>query len=259
MNKDVVRQMSVIVTTIATITVNALANVLPLNGLETGEISDRFEVYFVPAGYVFSIWGLIYLLLIAYTVYQALPAQRENPLLRQTGYLYALSGIANIVWLFLWHYEVFHLTLFAMLAILGLLIAIYLRLDIGRRDVPTGFRWFVQLPFSVYLGWITVATVANVSQLLYFLNWNGWGIRPEVWTVIMLAVTVTLTGVMLLTRKDVAYGLVIIWAVIGIALKHAGTPAVNIAAWTAVGGVALLTIIQSTRLALAGGLRRQPG
>jgi len=252
-NKDIVRQISVIVMTIATITVNALANILPLNGLETGAISDRFVIYFVPAGYVFSIWGLIYLLLIAYTVYQALPAQRENPLLRQTGYLYVLSGIANIIWLFLWHYEVFYFTLFAMLAILGLLISIYVRLGIGRQNVTVAFRWFAQLPFSVYLGWITVATIANASQLLYFLSWNGWGISPEIWTVIMLVVTALLTGAILLVRNDIAYGLVIIWAVIGIALKHAGTPEVSSTSWVVIGLVSLLAITQFARKIMADG------
>jgi benzodiazapine receptor len=247
MNKDVVRQISVIVATIATITVNVLANTLPLNGLETGEISDRFDIYFVPAGYVFSIWGVIYLLLIAYTIYQALPAQRENPLLRQMGYLYILSGIANITWLFLWHYEIFSLTLLAMLSLLGLLIAIYVQLGVGHQEVSAAFRWLVQLPFSVYLGWITVATIANTTQLLDFLNWNGWGVRPEIWAMIMLIVVAQLTGVMLLTRSDIAYGLVIIWAVVGIALKHAGTPEVSTTSWIVVGLVALLTTVQFVR------------
>ena len=257
MSKDIIRQIAVILTTIATITVNILANALPLNGLNTGEISDRFDIYFVPAGYVFSIWGIIYLLLIAYTVYQTLPAQRGNPMLRKTGYLYVLSGAANITWLFLWHYEVFRFTLVAMLAILGSLIAIYLRLGIGREKVSAGFRWFVQLTFSVYLGWITVATIANVTQLLYFLNWNGWGIRPETWTVIMLSITALLTGAMLLTRTDIAYGIVIIWAVIGIAVKHAGTPPVSVASWVVAGSVALLVAIQAGRQVLAPSLARQ--
>src|SRR4030066_548255 len=97
--KDILRQISVILTIAATIVINGLANALPINGQNTGEISDRFQVYFVPAGYFFSIWGLIYIGLIAYAVFQALPSQRENPRLRQTGYLVAGSGLANIVWL----------------------------------------------------------------------------------------------------------------------------------------------------------------
>ena len=105
--KDTLRQISVVLTILATIVVNALANALPINGQNTGQISDRFHVYFVPAGYVFSIWGLIYLGLIAFAIFQALPSQRENPRLRKVGWWIALGGLANIAWIFLWHYEQF--------------------------------------------------------------------------------------------------------------------------------------------------------
>jgi hypothetical protein len=240
--KDTVRQIVVIAATIVTIVVNTLANALPINGQNTGEISDRFDVYFVPAGYVFSIWGVIYLLLIIFSVYQALPAQREDPALRRIGYLYALSGLANSGWIFLWHYELFPLTVVVMALLLGLLIAIYLRLDVGRAQVPPTTRWLVHLPFSVYLGWITVATIANVTALLDFLNWNGWGIAPEAWAVIMLAAATGITAAVIFTRLDAAYGLVIVWALAGIAVKHAGTPTVGVAAWAAAGVVVLLLV-----------------
>jgi hypothetical protein len=118
----------------------------------------------VPAGYVFSIWGLIYLGLIAYAVYQALPAQAHNPDLRSIGYIFVLSSLANIGWILLWHYEVFPATVLVMSVLLVCLIGIYLRLDIGRKQVSNGMRWFVHLPFSIYLGWITVATIANVTR-----------------------------------------------------------------------------------------------
>jgi hypothetical protein len=228
--KDIVRQVVVILSTILVIVVNGLANALPLNGQTTGEISDRFDVYFVPAGYVFSIWGLIYLALIGYSVYQALPAQRENPRLRRTGYLYALSCLANIVWLFLWHYEIFVLTVVAMVALLLLLIAIYLRLGTGLTRVSTAETWLVRVPFSIYLGWITVATIANVTSLLDYWNWNGWGISPEAWAVIMLVAGAAIASAVSLTRGDVAYVLVIVWAFVGIAVKHADTPIVSVTA-----------------------------
>ena len=233
MKRDTLRQVTVVIAVLATIVVNALANILPFNGQETGAISDRFAIYFVPAGYVFSIWGLIYLGLIAYAVFQALPAQRENPRLGSIGGLFLLSSVANIAWIFLWHYEVFAATLPVMLVLLGSLIAIYLRLGIGRTSVSRAETWMVRVPFSVYLGWITVATVANATQLLYFLGWNGGALGPEVWTVIMLAVAVVLAWLMAITRRDVAYLLVLVWAFIGIATKHAGTPVVSAAAWVA--------------------------
>ena len=249
MGRDRIRQWVNVAAVLATIVVNGLANALPLNGLTTGEISDRFQVYFVPAGYVFSIWGLIYLGLIAFAVYQALPAQRENPRLRRLGYLPAASCAANVIWLFLWHYERFALTLVAMAALLLLLIASYLLLGIGREPAGAVERWAVRLPFSIYLGWITVATIANVTSVLDYVNWGGWGIGGQAWAVIMLAAATLITLAVSLTRGDVAYALVIIWASVGIGVKNAGTTWVAPAAYAAAVLVALS--------ALWGQLRRR--
>jgi hypothetical protein len=243
MNKDRVRQIINVIALLATIVANGLANALPLNGLTTGEISDRFEVYFVPAGYVFSIWGLIYLALTAFIIYQVLPSQRDNPRLRRIGYLFALSCVANVAWLFLWHYEVFTLTIVAMIALLLLLIAIYLRLGIGRTNAPVAEAWLVRLPFSIYLGWVTVATIANVTSLLDFLNWSGWGISPEIWTVIMLVAATGITAAVAFTRGDIAYGLVIVWAFAGIAVKHASTAIVSTTTWIATALAAVVTAL----------------
>jgi benzodiazapine receptor len=228
---------------VATLVVNGLANALPLNGLTTGEISDRFDVYFVPAGYVFSIWGLIYLALSAFAVYQVLPAQGGNPRLARIGCLFAGSCAANVAWLFLWHYELFAWTMVAMIALLLLLITIYLRLGVGREDVPAGEKWLVQVPFSIYLGWITVATIANATSLLDYLGWGGWGIDPEVWTVIMLVAASAIALAMALTRRDVAYLLVLVWAFAGIGVKHSGAPIVATAAWAAAVFAALLVVV----------------
>lgn len=237
--KDLLRQISVILTVLATLVVNILANALPLNGLNTGQISDRFQVYFVPAGYVFSIWGLIYLGLIVFAVFQALPSQRENPRLRATGWWISLGGLANIAWIFLWHYEQFPLTLIAMLALLVTLIVTYLRLGIGRTPVASAERWAAHLLFSIYLGWITVATVANVTSLLDYLNWDGFGVAPEIWMGIVLAAVLAIAALVNFTRRDVAYALVILWALAGISLKQAAVTLVAIPTWITFGLVAL--------------------
>jgi hypothetical protein len=229
--KDKLRQIMVIVTIAATIVVNVLADALPINGLGTGQISDMFKVYFVPAGYVFSIWGLIYLGLIAFAIFQAMPSQRENPRLRSTGWWICLGGLANIAWIFLWHYEMFALTVVAMLVLLGTLIVTYLRLGNGRIQVSTGERYTTQLTFSIYLGWITVATVANITSLLYYLNWNAFGISSVIWMGIVLLAVFIIAGLMNFTRRDVAYCGVILWALAGIAVKFAGVPAVAIPTW----------------------------
>jgi benzodiazapine receptor len=218
--KDTFRQVLVVLAVIATLTVNILANALPFNGLTTAEISDRFHVYFVPAGYVFAIWGLIYVGLIAYAVFQALPAQRENPRLRRTGYPIVVGCLANCVWLFLWHYEQFGLTLIAMFGLLAMLILTYLNLEIGRTPVPTAETWAARVPISIYLGWITVATIANVTDVLYYWNWNGFGISARDWTLVMFVAVIVIAGWISITRRDIAYNLVIVWALAGIAVKQ---------------------------------------
>ncbi|MFN2203083.1 MAG: tryptophan-rich sensory protein [Caldilineaceae bacterium] len=233
MSKYLVRQILVVVAVVGTITVNVLANALPINGMTTGDISDSFDVLFVPAGYVFSIWGLIYLGLAAYAVYQALPSQRDNERLRSIDYPFLLSSIANIAWIFLWHYERFPLTIAAMLVLLVSLIIIYLRLDIGRGYVRAVERWLVDVPFSIYLGWITVATIANITTVLDFVSWNGWGLSDEAWFVIMLAVAILVAVLMTIVRADVAYLLVLAWAFAGIGVKHADNSLVVTTSWIA--------------------------
>jgi benzodiazapine receptor len=231
MRKGTLRQILVIVATLATLVVNTLASTLPLNGKDTGQISDQFKVFFVPAGYVFSIWGLIYLALIAYTVYQALPKQRDHATQDRVGYLYVGSALANILWLFMWHYERFALTILFMLALLICLIAIYLTLGTGRTGTSTANRWLVRVPFSIYLGWITVATVANFTTFFSSLGWgNGYDTASAVWAAVMIVVATVIAVLMSLRHGDIAYIAVIVWAFIGIAVKHSGTALVAVTA-----------------------------
>ena len=179
MSRVTVQQFLVIAAVVATIAINALANALPLNGKTTGELSDQYPVLFTPAGYVFAVWGLIYLGLIAFAIYQALPRERDNPRLAAIRVPFLLSSVANIAWLFLWHYEYVTATEPMMLALLASLIVIYARLGIGRVEVSRGERWAVHAPFSLYLGWITIATIANTAITLYNLGWNGEPFSPS--------------------------------------------------------------------------------
>jgi hypothetical protein len=243
MNKDLIRQIFVVIALIITIVVNVFSNTLPFNNLTAPEIADSFDVYFVPAGYVFSIWSVIYLGLIAYAVFQLLPAQRENPRLGQTGWWFVLSCAANSAWLFLWHYAYFALSVIAMLTLLISLIVVYLRLGVGQQAVPPGERWLVQLPFSIYLGWVTVATIANVTAFLDSINWNGFGLSPETWTFIMLVVAIAIAALMAYSRQDIAYLLVLVWAFIGIGGEQADTPQVANAAYLAAGVVGVFVIL----------------
>jgi benzodiazapine receptor len=153
--------------------------------------------------------------------------------LRRLGYLFALSCVANAAWLFCWHYNQLGLSVLVMLSLLGLLIASYLRLQVRRTPVGLGQRWSVDIPFSLYLGWITVATVANITDWLYQIQWSGWGLSPQVWAVVMLAATILIGLGMALTRRDAAFLFVLVWALAGIANKQAATPLVAVSAWIA--------------------------
>lgn len=232
MDTDLRRQLVTVLTYGVTVVVNAAAVVIPLGGFTTAELSDRFPVLVTPANYVFSIWSVIYLLLLGFTAYQALPAQRADPALRRLGYLPAITGVLNASWVLLWQYQVFALTVPVMLALLLTLIACHMRL---REPVasgrPAAFGWLVVLPFSVYLGWITVATIANISQMLYHAGYRGAPIGEEAWAAIVLTVGLALAVAMLMRHRDIAFGAVIVWAYLGIAVKQWDA---TVAAWIAV-------------------------
>ncbi len=247
MTRDLQRQFALIFTTIFALVSNFAANALPLNGRTTGEVSDSFNVLFVPAAYVFSIWGLIYMGLLAYTVYHSLPSQRENPRLRATGWLAALSSLANGAWIYFWHYGLYPLTLVAMLALLATLIAIYLRLDLGRARFTLRERLTIALPFSIYLGWITVASIANITTLLSSLGWNAWGVSPLAWTSILLAAGVAIAALMTVTRPNPAYLLVLVWAFAGISVRWLELPLLNVAGFAAAGLVLLMALVSALR------------
>ena len=245
--KDTLRQTANLVTVIIALTVNILASALPLNGQNTGEISDRFQVYFVPAGYVFAIWFVIFVGWVAFAIYQFQPAQKESPRLRRLGYIFAVSNLFNAAWLFAWHYNFFGLSVLIMLVLLGLLIVSYLRLDVNRVAVSRAERWSVDISFSIYLGWITVATVANITSWLYFVEWNGFGISAPIWAVIMIVVASVLGILMTITRRDSAYLLVLAWSFVGIAVKQAATANVATTAWIGAGLMLILAVYGFSR------------
>lgn len=239
---------------VLTLAVNFMANALPLNGVMTGEISDRFPILFVPAGYVFSIWGLIYLALVAFAIYTVTAKGRADERIDGIAGLFVAANLFNAVWIFLWHYQQFPLTLVAMAGLLVSLLAIYLKLRIGREKRSVMDRLLVETPFSIYLGWITVATVANVSQVLYdSLGWQGSPWSEPVWAVVMLAVAALIGVLMIFLRKEVAYPLVLVWAFVGIWVKQGGTPLV---ATTALVGAILLGGLALGRW-VAGAVRKK--
>jgi len=208
---------------ILTIVINSLAGGTTLiGGKLTATISDSNPTLVTPAGYVFSIWGIIYILLGAFVIYQALPSRSNRGFTERIGWLFVLSSIINVVWIFFWQFEYLAVSVVLIFLLLATLIAIYVRLGVGKSKVGLDDRLAVHLPFSVYLGWITVASIANVATALVSLNWDGAGITAEIWAIFVVAVALVITALMLITRRDIAYSLVIIWALVGIAVKQSG-------------------------------------
>lgn len=204
-----------------TVLVNGLAgSTTILGGKNTAQISDTNPTLITPAGYVFSIWGVIYILLGVFVVFQALPSEKEKDYQKRIGWLFVLSSLLNIAWLFLWQFEYLSLSVVLMFLLLATLISIYLRLNIGKSKAPLREKLAVHAPFSVYLGWITIASIANVAVTLVSINWDGFGISPETWAALIIIIALLITILVIATRKDVAYGLVIIWALVGIAVKQ---------------------------------------
>ena len=224
--KNILIKIFVAITYIAMIFVNFLANSLPINNRSTGAISDAYPNLFAPAGLTFSIWGLIYLLLAGYVIYQFISfrkkaSQKKEKLLKKINLLFIATSIANILWIFAWHYDLIGLSVLIMAVLLILLIKIA---DIIRVEkMNSKEKLFISTPFSVYFGWITVATIANITVFFVSIGWNGFGIADFIWTSIILLVG-SLIGILRMNKdKSIAYGLVLIWAYLGILFKHLST------------------------------------
>jgi hypothetical protein len=224
MNKKEYLQIFNLIGFISTVIVNFLAVLLPIGGNTTQELSDAIPNLFVPAGITFSIWTFIYIFLGLFSIYQIRDIFKKDKIemkfLDNIGYFFIIGSLANIIWIIVWHYQLVPLSLVFMIILLVSLLLIYIKLDIGRSEVSKMEKVAVHIPFSIYLGWITVATIANVTALLVVLEVSGFGPLAEIWTILVIAVAVLITFAMLLIRKDYAYSLVIIWALLGIFIKQ---------------------------------------
>ena len=221
------RKIGVLAAYIVMLTVNALANILPLNGKDTGAISNQYANLFTPAPLTFAIWGAIYLLLLIYVIAQLLPTKTEaviarQAMLRELSSWFMVTSLLNAGWIFAWHYEQIALSMVIMVALLlGLM-----RVAWMLRAPHCNFReeLTLRIPFGLYFGWITVATIANATVLLKSLSWNGFGISDPVWTVILLTVGAAIAAVTMYRIRSVAYGLAVLWAYAGILNRHLSAP-----------------------------------
>lgn len=240
---DMLRQVTNVVVFIFTLVLNYLATALPLNNRSTGEISDALPSFFTPAGFTFSVWGLIYLALLGFVVYQALPSQRENIYLRRTGYLPAVANLINGLWILTWHYAFYGLSVLLMLGLLATLLTIYIRLGVGLPSQPGEARsnadlLLIYFPLTIYFAWINVATVANIASVANYAGWNGFGIPEPTWSVIMIGIVTLIASSVLVSRASAAYAGVLIWALYGISANQPG-------------GVATAAIVAAIIIAIA--------
>ena len=232
---------------VLTVIMNSLAGSTKIiGGRTTADVSNANLTLITPAGYVFAIWGVIYILLGVFVVYQVLPSQKGKDYISRISWLFILSSIVNIAWLFVWQYEYLSLSVLLIFGLLITLIAIYVRLGIGKSKAILREKLAVHLPFSVYLGWITVASIADVAGTLVSYNWNGFGIAPSTWAILVVAVTLVITMLTLATRKDIAYSLVIIWALAGIGINHTGNQ--TVVALTGIASALVAIAVVSTLL-----------
>lgn len=246
--RDRLRQWLTVFAILGAFGVNALSNIRPLNGQNIGQISNTqfADVLITPANYAFAIWGVIYLGLIGFGVYQFLPPPKQHPRLHTISYLLVLSCVAQSIWVYLFLARWFVGSVVAMAVILLGLIGAYQRLGVAR--LPSWQdRWLLRIPFSIYLGWISVATVVNAAIALYSVAWNGWGLAPELWTVLMLAVSTGLGMILLLQRRDLAFALVLVWALLAIAVKRAAIPSIAVSAIVLAAGLVGLIVWQRLR------------
>lgn len=205
---------------LAMVFINALANILPINGISTGDVSDKYSNLFAPAGFTFSIWGLIYLLLGAYTLYQLglFNNNTEEKLIKNINKYFIISSWLNFLWILAWHYD--FIALSVLIIVLILLCLIKIANHLKKERLSTKEKILLSWPFSIYFGWITVATIANITTWLVSLNWNGFGVSDLTWLILVLLIGAVIGVRRGLRDRNIPYLLVFMWAYFGIWFKH---------------------------------------
>ena len=241
------RKYLVLIATLVVIGVNAAANIVPINGVNTGQVSASYPTGFTPAGWVFAIWSLIYLGLIAFSIFtvRATPVQTARVRRIETAYL--VSCAANAVWIFMWHYGLIVASLAFMLLLLGSLIAVYVSLR-STASLSFGERLCVDMPFSLYLGWITTATLANLAAWFYDVKRYPFDLPMDDWAIITVVVATAIYTAVGVRTRDAIYTAVFAWAAAGIVLQTLPTTqAVRLAAAAGCAVAALVTLTSAVQ------------
>jgi translocator protein len=203
---------------ISMVFINALAGSTNLiGGIQTRAVSDNNPTLITPAGYTFSVWGVIYLLLGAFVVF-VLTKKEGDKYVDSIGWLFVLSCALNIAWIFLWQYVLLIPSVIVIILFFSTIAKAYLNLEKLSLSAKGIEKWAVHVPFSVYFGWLTIATIANITVALVSIGWNGFGIAPDTWADAIILIALLLTLAVLYKRKDITYGLVVAWALIGVSL-----------------------------------------
>ncbi|WP_234735085.1 tryptophan-rich sensory protein [Tellurirhabdus bombi] len=257
MKNDRLRQFLVVFTIISVLIMNYLSQTLPIGGQTNGQVSDRFHTDFTPAGYAFSIWSIIYLGLFCFAIYQLLPSQRTNPRFRATGLLVIINGILNCLWLVAFQNEYFSTSVLIIFGMVLTALGINLGLRLGARETPqdealikevsTAEKWLARVPFAIYFGWLTVASIANVSVWLLANGWSGWGLDTQTWSEIMMVGGLMIGLFTFIRIRSYAYLLVFTWAYIAIAVEqqpNGSVPHVAIAGAAIAAVVALIAFLR---------------
>jgi hypothetical protein len=249
------------------LTVNSLSNSLPINGKTPGQLSDQYQNFFVPAGGTFSIWGIIYSWLLVFmgtilvSFFNKSLARKIDPLIEKTGWFFIGTCILNISWLFAWHYEFVGLSVLVMLAFLATLILTNLTIGSGLQKANATEKWLFHAPMGIYQGWISIATIANVTALLIKTNWQGWGIAPENWAIIMILIGSAVAVAVIFKTNNIFHGFAVLWALVGIYSKRnaiADAPSLSMIVfiWIGFGLVAAMVLykIKPSPLTPRGGI-----
>lgn len=220
---------------------NYLANALPINGKNTGQLSDQYPNLFVPAGITFSIWGIIYLLLLIFCVKQSKnlfsqsPDPSTNALVDKIGLRFIVSCILNSLWILFWHYEHLFFSVIIMLSLLITLIDIVRRINFLTKNAEIKIPIVAKAAFGVYLGWICIATIANITAVLVFFGWNGFGQSEVFWACLMVIVGAIIVSWTLNKLNNIFIGAAVIWAFTGIIIKRIEAPEYHMfIVWTTV-------------------------
>lgn len=200
--------------------VNYLANALPLNGIKTGAVSDKYYNEFAPAGITFAIWGVIYTLLIGVMIWQFLGINHLKTIaVKEIGLLFIANCVLNALWLYAWHHEAFVITLVLMLGILWTLVEIN-QIESKKLSPHTPSRGLLQSAFGIYLGWICIATIANFTTFFVSIQFSKLGLSDTFWTGGVIGIGAITAALLVVRFKNIFIGLAVLWALVGIVIRQ---------------------------------------